>query len=741
MANNKIPFVCRPALQNFPFIEQDFDSLNNYGLLSKVVEYLNKVINSENNLQERQDLLEGKYESLRSYVLSYFEGLDVQDAINHKIDEMINNGSFEIIISKYIAPYFSNINNKIEELDTKVSSLNNIAPTVVSSIESMTDHDKTYVLTTDGNWYYWNGSNWIVGGSYNSDVTEDSIKWWLDHISENNYSSFNPDKAWEGALATSDGQAYTDRSYKETYWCTDYIDISKYTLVGTSRDYLQFTLGKDATKNCYKMCIYDADKNFVQTSTTVRNHLRAETNRGYDLDNWKYVRIQFLKTVIPFEDRYKLLFTVGVTSNNFSTADRYRSVDNNDIASSSITKSKLSGYNYRSTLKNMLENGYMPFDKDDFAYGTITTAEGAYSVNKSRLSTGRFIDIPAGTNIELTNGWSALAFSYNANEEYLGRYVSDWTSSIYFPADTTTKLVFKNEVLGEINSQDAITNLLSNIVITKDSGRFSYEGEKINLINKFGASNTGLTLAGQDSAIAEDGHIITFTSTGYYKVLSIYGQLLKTTTPLDQQSVYAPHSNCASFGTEKFDSDDLYPIVYTNAYNTPGLPKGALYGYRLKNDLTTELKQQIIVGFTDDPIWNGDGENVRPYGNFIVDTDTNSLYAYTMIDSLNVTRFFKFNMPALSAGGTVTLNTSDIVEYFDVPYFYYIQGGCYYNGKIYASCGFTANDCKLYVVDLKDKKVTSTVPLGGFVGEPETVFVYEDELYLSSGTKLFKLKF
>ena len=41
-------FFC---LTNFPFIEEDFDSLTNYELLCKIVEYLNKVINTTNSLK------------------------------------------------------------------------------------------------------------------------------------------------------------------------------------------------------------------------------------------------------------------------------------------------------------------------------------------------------------------------------------------------------------------------------------------------------------------------------------------------------------------------------------------------------------------------------------------------------------------------------------------------------------------------------------------------------------------
>ena len=65
------------------------------------------------------------------------------------------------------------VSNKAEEievqaLNTKVNSLYSGSPKAVSSLSQMTDTTKNYVLTTDGNWYYYNGSTWVSGGVYQS---------------------------------------------------------------------------------------------------------------------------------------------------------------------------------------------------------------------------------------------------------------------------------------------------------------------------------------------------------------------------------------------------------------------------------------------------------------------------------------------------------------------------------------------------------------------------------------------
>ena len=83
------------VLQNFPFIEEDFDALTNYQLFCKLGEEIDKVIKSTNDIGLQ-------VESLTDYVSNYFENLDVQDEINNKLDEMAENGELEEIIGAYL---------------------------------------------------------------------------------------------------------------------------------------------------------------------------------------------------------------------------------------------------------------------------------------------------------------------------------------------------------------------------------------------------------------------------------------------------------------------------------------------------------------------------------------------------------------------------------------------------------------------------------------------------------------
>ena len=78
-------------LQNFPFIEDDFDALTDYQLFSKVVEYVKRFAKDNEEFKKQLE----KYEN-------YFENLDVQEEIDNKLDEMLEDGSLSSIISMYL---------------------------------------------------------------------------------------------------------------------------------------------------------------------------------------------------------------------------------------------------------------------------------------------------------------------------------------------------------------------------------------------------------------------------------------------------------------------------------------------------------------------------------------------------------------------------------------------------------------------------------------------------------------
>lgn len=104
------------VLENFPFIEADFDALTDWQLFCKIGKEINKIINSENTLGSQMENVTNAFIDLQNYVNNYFDNLDVQEEVNTKLNEMVQDGTFEQIIAKYITSSYTNSYNTLSDL-------------------------------------------------------------------------------------------------------------------------------------------------------------------------------------------------------------------------------------------------------------------------------------------------------------------------------------------------------------------------------------------------------------------------------------------------------------------------------------------------------------------------------------------------------------------------------------------------------------------------------------------------
>lgn len=112
------------VLQNFPFIEADFDAITNYQLYCKVVEYLNKVIEDTNKIGNQVEDLTNSFIELQNYVNNYFENLDIQEEVNNKLDEMAEGGEIANIIAQFLNANCILKFNNMQELINSESLVN-----------------------------------------------------------------------------------------------------------------------------------------------------------------------------------------------------------------------------------------------------------------------------------------------------------------------------------------------------------------------------------------------------------------------------------------------------------------------------------------------------------------------------------------------------------------------------------------------------------------------------------------
>ena len=146
----------------------DTSDLDSYYTKNSVDDLLNQKINTS-------DIIDNLTSTNNTKVLSAKQGKVLKDLVD------INNNNISTNTSN-IATNTLNIANESTErvnadnlLQSQITSLASGSPLVASSTSEMTDTTRTYVNTTDGNWYYYNGSSWVVGGIYQASVVDTTL--------------------------------------------------------------------------------------------------------------------------------------------------------------------------------------------------------------------------------------------------------------------------------------------------------------------------------------------------------------------------------------------------------------------------------------------------------------------------------------------------------------------------------------------------------------------------------------
>lgn len=106
---------------------------------------------------------------------------EFEDKLNDIMNDTTNYTDFIVKeVTEQTNEVATSINNKVDNeisaIETKVNSVASGSPLVASSVSGMTDTSRTYVNTTDGKWYYYNGSNWVAGGVYQATgIADESV--------------------------------------------------------------------------------------------------------------------------------------------------------------------------------------------------------------------------------------------------------------------------------------------------------------------------------------------------------------------------------------------------------------------------------------------------------------------------------------------------------------------------------------------------------------------------------------
>ena len=161
---HKIPFLNICSLNNFPFIEADFDAVTYYQLLCKIVESVNSTIELTNNLLDEYEEMEEEYNRLVALVNELQSRLDtIQEELTAYIDLKTaeTKAELEAEISDLatdlraeVAEAIALVNTTLEEFRTEVTELEDYVNDQILNFKNYTDAkfsllDAKYTLITN----------------------------------------------------------------------------------------------------------------------------------------------------------------------------------------------------------------------------------------------------------------------------------------------------------------------------------------------------------------------------------------------------------------------------------------------------------------------------------------------------------------------------------------------------------------------------------------------------------------
>lgn len=185
--------------------------------------------------------LQELYEELGNYVDNYFTNLDVQEEINKKLDEMATNGDLDNIFQPYLEDYKNQINEIIEEQNTKINSATSGSPSgVYNTLQDLTnanpDHSKIYLVVANGNWYYYSNNSWVAGGVYQA--TE---------LGNNSVTILNLDETLQDLFSIHYSEDIEKTNFLTGYYTPDYPDTTVPRFV-SNEDYMSYRIDLEANE-------------------------------------------------------------------------------------------------------------------------------------------------------------------------------------------------------------------------------------------------------------------------------------------------------------------------------------------------------------------------------------------------------------------------------------------------------------------------------------------------------------
>lgn len=738
------------------------ESMSYYETLLWLCNYLKEtIIPTVNNTGNAVTELQNLYLQLQNYVNNYFDNLDVQEEINNKLDAMARDGSLTLLIKNYVDPLIDEVNEDLDEhksyvqnelnlQNTKIRAIESGSPLVASSTTGMTNTSRVYVNTSDGNWYYYNGTNWVIGGIYQASEDSDSVD-----------------------LLNSLGEKLFIPLFDETFEGGE--EIVSNTIIRTFRPF-NFKLNTiyriEITVNDYHSNAYDEAFNLrtslkVTTTETIKDPIFSFLKNDIPINPViLYFTPENIASWLYFYFNVNGTYNINIKIKQLISDYKINTTNDLNILNEILEKGYNKTANYKETsspdFKGGIKRFYLPytFIKDrnyliniKFNYYCSRNISIYYSLKTtlennntnvideideySETSENHFISTLTGEN---------LLYEYTPSNNCYYLYVYINTHPIF--KDYDFELDIYEKPLSEISQLP-----------------YLYNGERINLEDSsyncelLTHITTPNNKSVQGMSIYND-IIYQLQDTGILNIYDIEGD----GTPLAYTNLASydvnNHANCCNFGNV-FYNDNSIPLLYVTTGKVGDISLKCFVENinvtKTGDDYSVSTSLVQTITFDQTNFENKGYKKIWDCPAYLVSPDNKYLYVFgakyrtngsqSQYDLDNMYIITKFKYPDIS-NSEVTLTADDVIEQFTTEYQVdFTQGGTLHNDLIIYSFGLgtTAHPSKIGIWNVNSKSLINTIdltdaPCGN--QELEDVYVYENHLYITTQSKnIYKLTF
>lgn len=279
-------------------------------------------------------------EYLRTLRTAVF-GKDVRESIAKSIEQTYEDatrsGNANMEVSDARGNY-SSLKNRLDteknNMQSQIDGLASGSPLVASSTAGMTDTSRIYVNTTDGHWYYYNGTAWTDGGVYQSSgVGNDSIK--VNNLSNNLQNSEgirNLDITWiEGSGYLANNSTISN------------VNIMKSNVILIKKGETIKIKGVGVNTSIAIIVSCDSEGNNINAILPASTTSAAEYTYTFGVDT--YIIITIGKS--NFE--YAYCYSTNTTQSNLENENCYQNKQNNLIKESDTFGTVSTSYQFSNT--------------------------------------------------------------------------------------------------------------------------------------------------------------------------------------------------------------------------------------------------------------------------------------------------------------------------------------------------------------------------------------------------------